>query len=158
MATGGGLALPEHLQDEDAGSWFKRFEVCAVANSWDDAKKLLRLPTLLKGRAWAIFDSLGEDSTDTYAHLKTALLQRLSPDTEEDRLAARELLSKRKLQEGRESIDEVARDLEKLLDKASPAEVRDTELRFYLINALPERLSSISVKTVTKSELRGNYI
>ena len=62
MATGGGLALPEHLQDEDASSWFKRFEVCAAANSWDDAKKLLRLPTLLKGRAWAIFDSLGEDS------------------------------------------------------------------------------------------------
>ena len=144
MATGGGLALPEHLQDEDARSWFKRFEVCAAANSWDDAKKLLRLPTLLKGRAWAIFDSLGEDSTDTYAHLKNALLQRLNPDTEEDRLAARELLSKRKLQEGRESIDEVARDLEKLLDKASPGlpvEVRDTELRFYLINALPERVA-----------------
>ena len=71
-------------------------------------------------RAWAIFDSLGEDSTDTYTHLKNALLQRLSPDTEEDRLAALELLLKRKLQEGRESIDEVACDLEKLLDKASP--------------------------------------
>ena len=49
MAAGGGLALPEHLQDEDARSWFKRFEVCAAANSWDDAKKLLRLLTLLKG-------------------------------------------------------------------------------------------------------------
>ena len=70
---------------------------------------LLRLPTLLKGRAWAIYDSLDEDSTDTYAHLKCALLQRLSPDTEEDSLAAREQLSRRKLQEGRESIDEVAR-------------------------------------------------
>ena len=163
MATGGGLALPEHLQDEDARSWFKRFEVCAAANSWDDAKKLLRLPTLLKGRAWAIFDSLGEDSTDTYAHLKTALLQRLSPDTEEDRLAARELLSKRKLQEGRESIDEVARDLEKLLDKASPglpAKVRDTELRFYLINALPERVA-FQLKLLPKVKLylkRENFV
>ena len=54
MATGGGLALPEPLQDEDSRSWFKRFEVCAAANGWDDARKLLRLPTLLKGRAWAI--------------------------------------------------------------------------------------------------------
>ena len=27
MATGDGLALPEHLQDEDACSWLKRFEV-----------------------------------------------------------------------------------------------------------------------------------
>ena len=59
MATGGGLALPEHLQDEDAGSWFKRFEVCAAANSWDDAKKLNCLPTLLKGRAWARGPSQG---------------------------------------------------------------------------------------------------
>ena len=94
--------------------------VCTAANSWDNTKKLLRLLTLLKGHAWAIFDSLGEDSTDMYAHLKTALLQCLSPDTEEDHLVARELLSKRKLPEGKESIDEVARDLEELLDKASP--------------------------------------
>ena len=120
MATGGGLALPENLQDEDLRSWFKRFEVCAAANGWDEAKKLLRLPTQLRGRAWAIYDLLGEDSTDTYAHLKSALLQRLCPHSEEDRLAACEQLSKRKLQEGRESIDEVARDLEKLLDKALP--------------------------------------
>ena len=144
MATGGGLALPEPLQDEDSRSWFKRFEVCAAANGWDDAKKLLRLPTLLKGRAWAIYDALGEGDTDTYDHLKDALLQRLSPDTEEDRLAARERLSRRKLQEGRESIDEVARDLEKLLDKSSPGlptAIRDTELRYHLINSLPERIA-----------------
>ena len=144
MDTGIGLALPEPLQDEDSRSWFKRFEVCAAANGWDDGKKLLRLPTLLRGRAWAIYDSLGEADTDTYAHLKDALLRRLSPDTEEDRLAAREQLSQRKLREGRESIDEVARDIEKLLDKASPglpAAIRDTELRYHLINSLPERIA-----------------
>ena len=99
MATGGGLALPEPLQDEDSRSWFKHFEVCAAANGWDGAKKLLRLPTLLKGRAWAIYDALDEGDTDTYDHLKGALLRRLSPDTEEDCLAAREQLSRRKLQE-----------------------------------------------------------
>ena len=112
---------------------------------WDDAKKLLRLSTLFKGRAWAIYDALGEGDTDTYDHLKDALLQRLSPDTEEDRLAAREWLSRRKLQEGRESIDEVARDLEKLLDKSSPGlptAIRDTELHYsHLINSLPERIA-----------------
>ncbi len=46
-----GLALPEPLQEDDARSWFKRFEVCAAANEWDDRKKLLRLPTLLRVRA-----------------------------------------------------------------------------------------------------------
>jgi len=49
MATGGGIALPEPLHNEDSRSWFKRFEVCTAANGWDAAKKLLCLPTLLKG-------------------------------------------------------------------------------------------------------------
>ena len=30
MATGGGLALPEPLDGDDAKSWFKRYEVCAI--------------------------------------------------------------------------------------------------------------------------------
>jgi len=144
MATGGGLALPEPLHNEDACSWFKRFEVCAAANGWDAAKKLLCLPTLLRGRAWAVFDSLGDDTTDTYDHLKTALLQRLSPDTDEDKMVAHERLSARELQDGGESIDELAHDLESLLDKVSPrllADVRDTELRFHLINSLPEKIA-----------------
>jgi len=52
MATGGGLVLPE----PDAQSWFKSFKVCAAANGWDTAKQLLRLPMLLRGRAWAIWE------------------------------------------------------------------------------------------------------
>ena len=107
-------------------------------------KKLLHLPTLPKGRAWAIFNSLGEEETDSYDHLKAALLKRLSPDMEEDRLTAREQLSRRKLREGGENIDELAHDHERLLDKASPGlpvELRDSELRFHLMNSLPERVA-----------------
>jgi len=144
MASGIGLALPEALQDRDAKSWFKRFEVCAVANEWDDDKKLKRLPTLLKGRAWAIFDSLPDTSTDTYAHLKEALLSKLSPDTEEDRQCARDELGRRKLREGQESVDELAKDLEKLLDVASPGlpeANRQSELRYHLLNALPDKVA-----------------
>ena len=141
MATGGGLALPKPLQDKDLCSWLKWFEVCAAVNGWDNGKKLLRLPTLLRGHAWAIYDSLGEVDTDMYVHLKKALFWRLSLDTEEDYLAAREQLSQRKLREGRESFDEVAHDIEKLLDKASlglPATIRDTELRYQPINSFSE--------------------
>ena len=89
--------------------------MCASANGWNDQKKLLRLPTLLKGRSWAIYDSLGDEETDTYDHLKAAILKCLCPDTEEDRIVAREWLSRRVLREG-DSIDELARDLEKLLE------------------------------------------
>ena len=49
--------------------------------------------------------------------LKEALLSSLSPDTEEDRLSAREDLSQRKLREGQESIDEFTRDIKRLFDK-----------------------------------------
>ena len=143
MASSVGLALPEPLQDSDARSWFKRFEVCAAANEWNDGKKLLRLPTLLRGRAWAIFDALSEDDTDTYENLKKAILERLSPDTDEDRLTARDELSKRRLRD-QESVDELARDIEKLLDKASPglpADAKDMELRFHLTTALPEKIA-----------------
>ena len=135
-----GLALPEVLQDGDAKSWFKRSEVCAAANEWDNGKKFKHLPTLLRGRAWAIFDALPDTSTDTYEHLKEALLSRLSLDTEEDRQNARESLSGRKLCDNQESVDELTRDLERLHDKASPglpAINRDAELRYYLLNALP---------------------
>lgn len=144
MASGTGIALPEVLRGEDAKSWFKRFEVCAGANGWNDEKKLRRVPTLLQGRAWAVYDSLTDEETDTYAHLKEALLQQLCPDTDEERLIARDELSRRKLKEGQESIDELARDIEQLLERASPdlpEAVKKTELRFHLINALPESVS-----------------
>ena len=127
--------------------------MCASANEWNE-EKLKRLPTLLRGRAWAVYDVLGERQTDTYAHLKTALLKRLSPDTEEDRLSAREELAKRRLREEQESVDELAHDLEKLLDRASPglpAEIRDSELRFHLINALPEKVA-FQLKLLPKLE------
>ena len=143
MATGGGLALPEPLNNKDAKSWFKRYEVCSLANGWDAGKQLLRLSTLLRGRAWAIFDSLSDTETDTYDHLKAAILSRMCPDMEEDKIGARERLSRRQLRDG-ESIDELARDLEKLLDLATPslsAAVKDSELRFHLINSLPEQTS-----------------
>ena len=89
MATGTGIALPEVLRGEDAKAWFKRFEVCAAANGWNDGQKLRRVPTLLQGCTWAVYGSLTEEETDTYAHLKDALLQQLCPDTDEERSIAR---------------------------------------------------------------------
>ena len=130
-ATGDKLCLPEHLDDGDSKSWFKRYELCAAANEWNDARKLLRLLTLFKGRVWAIFESLRDEEKDTYDHLKRAILERLNPDTDENRLMAREQLMLRQFKEGCESVDELARDLDRMLDKSSPglpAEIRETEL------------------------------
>ena len=53
-------------------------------------------------------------------------------------------MARRRFKEDLESVDELARDLERLLEKSSPdlpAAVKSTELRFHLINALPEKIS-----------------
>ena len=84
-----------------------------------------------------------DSEVDTYENLKAALLARLSPDTDEDRCCAREELARRRLCDG-ESVDELARDLEKLMDRASPdlpAAARETELHFHLMAALPEKIA-----------------
>ena len=129
--------------------------VHAVANKWDNDKKVKRLRTLLRRRAWAIFDALLDTSTNTYEHLKEALLSRFSPDTEEDRQSANESLSQRKFCESQESVGELARDVEKLLSKASPglpAVNRNAELCYHLRpSQCFARKSCSSVETVTKS-------
>ena len=127
MATGNTICLPEPLEDGDAKTWFRWFNVCAAANEWNAAKKLARLPTLLRGRVWAIYELLGEDDNESYNALKGTIINRPNPDTDKDHLAAREQLTRRHFWEGGESIDELARDIEKFLDQSSPglpAEVR----------------------------------
>ena len=63
---------------------------------------------LFKGRARAIFESLGEDEKDTYAHLKGAMTERLNLDTDENRMVGREQLMLRQFGEGCEGVDELA--------------------------------------------------
>ena len=69
-----GIAQAELLHGEDSKSWLKRFEVSAAVNDRNNAKKLLRVPTMLKERVWAVFESLSDAETETYEHLKTTLL------------------------------------------------------------------------------------
>ena len=81
----------------------------------------------------------------------------LSPDTDEERLRARDEMVRRRFRKGSESIDELARDLEKLLEKASPdlpPAVKSTELRYHLINAIPEKIS-FQLKLLPKEDYQG---
>ena len=82
MASNGSICVPGPLQHEDARSWFKRFELCAAANEWNSTKQLLRLPTLLRGQLWAIYESLGDDDKESYDKLKKTILDRLNPDSD----------------------------------------------------------------------------
>ena len=54
----GGIALPAKFDDGDLTSWLEMFTVCATANRWNPEAQLRRLPTLLTGRAIAIYQRL----------------------------------------------------------------------------------------------------
>ena len=79
----------------------------------------------------------------SYTNLKEVLLTKLCPDSDKDLISTHEQLSQRRLYEERESVNELACDLEHLLDKAPPdipAKVRNKELKFHLMNALPDEV------------------
>ena len=78
-------------------------EVYIDAETWDKmAVSSICLP-----------EPVSDANKETYAKLKKAILDRLDPDTDEHHLAARDQLFQRRLHEGVESIDEMARDLDK---------------------------------------------
>jgi len=93
------------------------------------------LPMLLMGWAWAIYESLGNKQMHTYQHLKTVFP--LCPDTEEDRMISIEKIMKKQLWEN-ESIDELARDIETLLNRAHSGLRR---LWFYLSTRFLKRVA-----------------
>ena len=43
------------FDSEDITEWLNRFKICAKANGWDAAVKAVKLPTLLKGKALAVW-------------------------------------------------------------------------------------------------------
>ena len=79
-----------------------------------------------------------------YAHLKTAMVERLNADTDENCMVVHEQLMLRQFREGCKSIDELARDLERMLDRSSPglpAEIHEAKLQFHLMNSLPKKVA-----------------
>ncbi len=74
-----GIALPTVFDDGNVVEWLDKFTVCAVANQWDDAAQLRRLPTLLSGRAFAIFHRLPNERKDTIAHIRASMMEAYLP-------------------------------------------------------------------------------
>ena len=72
-ATRTSLALPETFSDGDMVLWLRKFELCAQANDWKDTDMLKRLPTLLSGKAFAIFERLAAETKEDFKVLTKAL-------------------------------------------------------------------------------------
>jgi hypothetical protein len=52
------VALAESFSDGDIEFWLRKYELCSEANEWKEDIMLKRLPTLLCGKAFAVFERL----------------------------------------------------------------------------------------------------
>ena len=77
--------LPERFLDGDFALWLHHFERCALANSWNDETRLVKLPAFLQGPAAAYYEALPAASKDTIAHLTENLTACFSPITDRER-------------------------------------------------------------------------
>ena len=76
MATSSHVSLPKPFSTGDAVEWFQRFEICSRANEWNDAKKTLKLPTLLEVAVWI---ELTDDEQKDYAVTKKKIIDAIMP-------------------------------------------------------------------------------
>eukprot|EP00731_Ephydatia_muelleri_P001876 Em0001g1876a len=119
MATStSSLPLPEITTDDFERSW-TRFHLVAAASKWDDEKKLLMLPALLRGKLVEIFISLSAEEKETLTKLKQALSDRAG--ITRDSLTSAKAFSERK-QGAYESVRDYEIDLTRLFKEAYPNE------------------------------------
>ena len=73
------ISLPSHFSDGDLSRWLDRFETCAAANDWSLEQQLARLPTFLEGRAYNLYRKLRAGKRDSFANLRTNLIELFYP-------------------------------------------------------------------------------
>ena len=77
--------FPERFSSGDFASWFRHFERCALANTWNAATRLAKLPAFLQGPAATYFETLSDDQKSTYDGLTANLQACLSPSIYRER-------------------------------------------------------------------------
>ena len=77
--------LPDRFTDGDFSCWLRHFERCALANNWNEATKLLKLPAFLQGPAASYYDALADDERDTYNNVVASLTKSFSPAVNRER-------------------------------------------------------------------------
>ena len=73
------ISLPKPFSSGNAVEWFQHYEICSCANSWENDKKALKLPTLLEGKALAIWLELAEEEQKDYNGTKKRIIEGIMP-------------------------------------------------------------------------------
>ena len=115
MATSSHVSLPKSFSTGDAVELFQRFEICSHANEWNDAKKVLKLPTLLEGEALAVWIELTDDEQKDYGITKKKIIDAIMPE----RFVSLADFHKQMLMPG-ESLSMYVHQLKQLLNQAIP--------------------------------------
>lgn len=135
------LAVPETFSDGDFGLWLRKFELCSTANGWKAEEMLKRLPTLLSGKAFAVFERLGDDKKESFKTLTEAINEAFGGDATSKHIAMMEF--RRRARKPREDIQVFAYGLETLLSRAMPKianDERNTLLKQQFIEGSPAAL------------------
>ena len=77
--TSSHISLPKPFTTGDAVEWFQWFGLCSCANDWNNAKKALKLPTLLEGEALAIWVELTDNEQKDYPITKKKYIDSIMP-------------------------------------------------------------------------------
>ena len=115
MAEQRHISIPKPFASGDAAEWFKRFEICCKANTWDDEIKALKLPTLLEGEALATWMELSTEEQGDYNAAKKKMTERMVPAS----FVSMDGFLKRSLRSG-EALSLYLYELKRLLDQAMP--------------------------------------
>ena len=129
------VSLPKPFASGDVHEWFQRFEICCKANGWNDATKVLKLPTLLEGEALAVWLELSEEQQGNYATAKEELSSTMMPMA----FVSLDEFHRRKLRPG-EALSVFVHDVKKLLEQAMPGldkPARDQLLLHQFLSGLP---------------------
>ena len=112
------VALPEVFSDGDIVLLLRKFELCSTANDWKDADMLKRSPTILSGKAFAVFERLSAEEKGDYKTLTKALSTAFGGDTTGKHIAMMAFRSRTRKPD--EDIQVFAYNLEALLRRAMP--------------------------------------
>ena len=144
MATPLDLPLPEITVDNFQRSW-TRFELVATAKEWNDDKKKVILPTLLRGKLVDIYMTLNEETRGALTELKKTLMRQAG--LLRDPLTASQSFMSRRQASG-EKVSDFAVELQKLFTESYPGEVTTSPilLQRFLTGLLPAISRQLLIK------------
>ena len=112
------LSVPATFSDGDFGLCLRKFELCSTTNGWKEEEMLKRIPTLLSGKAFVVFDRLGNDKKGDFKTLAAAIKKAFGGDETSKHIAMMEF--RRRARKPGEDIQVFAYGLETLLSRAIP--------------------------------------